>query len=199
MLAANTHLISVYKGLGIVIYFGLATFTFYHVQKNSRQSPGYTQKFIFISSLVCLTSFLSDINFYNYIFFLASHITLFNLWFSHSYMKAANSLYANNRYQLLINGSFPRRHHQKFQVINISNSGCLLETSEKLVIGEEYSLEFKSVKYCTNIKALVVRKTSEQNYGVIFKQIDQRKYANLDDFFNYLLKEHGHIALAKSA
>lgn len=197
------HVSSPHKWLLVFTILAGASFIFESVLIVRRRLVNYYKAFSVLAGLCLLSVVALDSSVNSYIYFMAVIALCFFA------VKAAHVQFimhsfelspASSRYQLEINCSVKAKeslHNIEAKIVDISNTGCLLDCEKPLRPGEIVYLNIHLKDREVITSARVIRHSKNPSgYGMQFVGLDRRRYNTFDDALKDILVDSGTIPFA---
>lgn len=194
---------SPHKWLLVFTILAGASFIFESVLIVRRRLVNYYKAFSVMAGLCMLSVVALDSSVNSYVYFLAViALCVFAVKSAHIQfvMHSFELSPASSRYQLEINCSVKNKQtsdQMEAKIVDISNTGCLLDCEKPLRPGEVVylNIQLKDREVMTSARVIRYSK-SPGGYGMQFIGLDRRKYNTFDDALKDILVDSGTIPYA---
>jgi hypothetical protein len=194
---------SPHKWLLVFTILAGASFIFESVLIVRRRLVNYYKAYSLVAGLCLLSVVALDSSINSYVYFLAVvALCMFAVKAAHVQfvLHSFELSPASSRYQLEINCSVQdkkTKDHIEAKIVDISNTGCLLDCETPLHPGEVVYLNIHLKDREVMTSARVIRHSKNPNeYGMQFVGLDRRKYNTFDDALKDILVDSGTIPYA---
>lgn len=180
-----------------------ASFIFESLLLVRRRLVTYYKAFALCTVLFMLSLIIIDSSVNSYAYFLAvSSLCFFAVKAAHVQfvLHSFELSPASSRYQLELDCSIKDKKTTdtiQAKIVDISNTGCLIDCHQKLSPGEVVYLDILLKDKSVRTSARVIRQSKAPNgYGMQFIGLDRRKYNTFDDALKDILVDSGTISQA---
>ncbi|MCB0348516.1 MAG: PilZ domain-containing protein [Bdellovibrionales bacterium] len=196
------QLASTHKWMLVITLLIGASFIFESLLTVRRRLVNYYKAFSVLTGLCMLSVVALDASINTYVYFLAVvSLCLFAVKAAHVQfvMHSFELSPASSRYQLDLNCSIKdglANQHINAKIIDISNTGCLIDCDQSLNPGAVVYLNILLKTREVRTSARVIRQSNKNGYGMQFVGLDRRKYNTFDDALKDILIDSGTIPFA---
>lgn len=196
------QLASPHKWLLVITLLLGASFIFESLLTVRRRVVNYYKAFSLVAGICLLNVVAFDPSLNSYIYFLATvSLCFFAVKAAHIQfvMHSFELSPASSRYQLDIDCSIKDKiadQHINAKIIDISNTGCLIDCDYNLKPGSVVYLNILLKTREVRTSARVIRHSKNNGYGMQFVGLDRRKYNTFDDALKDILVDCGTIPFA---